>query len=131
VLRDAVEEALLTVPGGVFFFRDFKIVKAAQHADSELIAPPLLGLSAASMSVRRHQQEGPHLKDSKTAGLPAAQNQAIADRRGAFGGLNRSTPVMRATRERRQLPARPGMAICPCPIVENAARISLWLERNS
>jgi hypothetical protein len=34
-------------------------------------------VSAASMSVRRHQQEGPHLKDSKTAGLPAAQNQSV------------------------------------------------------
>ena len=46
-LRDAVEQRILSLPGGVYFFRGFSITKASPGADAELLTTTLSGLSKA------------------------------------------------------------------------------------
>lgn len=47
LIRDAVDVAMTTPPGGVFFFRGFPIHRAAQDAEAELFTFRLNGLSKA------------------------------------------------------------------------------------
>lgn len=46
-IRDAVDAAMTTPPGGVFFFRGFQIEKGPQYAQAELFTFSLNGLSKA------------------------------------------------------------------------------------